>query len=537
MTNFQLSLSEIKEFISELPKYNKQYIKDSLLILSLYLKDSLHIIFDDIYAERNLNKKLSQINSILNIFQFWGPHRKFSYCFISHKDAKKIGIDFKRNDLTIKIDSYLRIIERHPFPKGDSIEIGAFSILIPLLIELDMIILGKKDEIIINLPKFKDKNEEEEYNKKMFLTKINFQIDLLKDAFRNEKVLILNNYAFKGRNFEFEAFKTIEKRSFIIEGIPRSGSSKTSFHFLYEVDITQVRSLFRGALIASEDLEEMPLLIFNDGDLGPSDLGQDFLELHLLIPQKTNKYPIESIGNLLRNFLLRSDWSTINDLIDEKEFRLEWKIFRQKKEPKTDTIKNSEKISSGFSELDKVINKRLSDLNFWTINETRSDNMLLWIEMIKTFFKIIHKCYDYNNFFRHKAQKWRDEVRDMNPWMGGVLKDYFQDKHKDHSSVAGGDADHWINQIPIEDKLLRSEENLDNDTIIDEKYEKHKNQILKEAGPSGYGFLVIADIRKEIKNGSIIPLPLKESIKIYYENKIWVIVILIQAFSTTPSQS
>ncbi len=194
-------------------------------------------------------------------------------------------------------------------------------------------------------------------------------------------------------------------------------------------------------------------------------------------------------------------------------------------------------ISSGYDELDIEINAILTDLSFWTINISNSGSMLLWIEIIKEFFNILHKCYDYEGFYRKKAQKWIYEKRDMNPWIGGVLKDHFQDKHKDHSSVAGGDADHWIEQIPIEDKLLRSNENLNNDTVIEDKYEKHKNQILKEAGRSSYGVLVIADIRKEIKNGSFIPLPLKKCFKVYYENDTWIIVFLLQAFIKTPSKS
>jgi len=178
MTAFQISNSMIKEFILELPKFVKQSIEDSLLMISLYLKDHLHIIFDDIYAERNLNFKLREIGSILKIFQFIGLNRTISYCFISYKDAKKIGIDFNRNDLTIKINSYLMIIERYLYPKIDSIEIGAFNILIPSLIELEMIKLGNTGEIIFDLPKFKDNNELEEFNERMFRVKVNFQIIL-----------------------------------------------------------------------------------------------------------------------------------------------------------------------------------------------------------------------------------------------------------------------------------------------------------------------------------------------------------------------
>lgn len=125
----------------------------------------------------------------------------------------------------------------------------------------------------------------------------------------------------------------------------------------------------------------------------------------------------------------------------------------------------------------------------------------------------------------------------MNPWMGSKLENLFQDRHKDHASVAGGDSDHWIDEIPIEDKLLRSDENLKNDNIIEEKFNKHKKQILKEAGKSSFGVLVIADIRKEVKNESINPQSLKKCFQVFYENYIWIIAFILQAFTKTPSKS
>lgn len=194
------------------------------------------------------------------------------------------------------------------------------------------------------------------------------------------------------------------------------------------------------------------------------------------------------------------------------------------------------KFVSKYEELDTEINKMLSDLNFWVINKIPSENTVQWLDIIYNFFDLLHNCYDYKHYFRLKAQYWKDEITDMNPWMGRVCKSYYKDKHKDHSLVAGGDADHWIGQIPLEDKLLRSEGNIKNNKILDYLYQKHKEQILKEAGKSSYGVLTIADIRKEIINGSIFPFPLKRCYKIFYENNTWIVVFLLQAFIKTPSK-
>jgi hypothetical protein len=107
---------------------------------------------------------------------------------------------------------------------------------------------------------------------------------------------------------------------------------------------------------------------------------------------------------------------------------------------------------------------------------------------------------------------------------------------KDKSGVSGGDSDHWIDEIPIEDKLLKTEENLDHKNILEEIYNKHKGQIFREAGKSGFGILCIADIRGKIKNNTIAAFPLKKCFHVYYENNIWVAVFLLQAFTGTPSK-
>ena len=125
----------------------------------------------------------------------------------------------------------------------------------------------------------------------------------------------------------------------------------------------------------------------------------------------------------------------------------------------------------------------------------------------------------------------------MNHWMSKILRIYFHNRLRDGTLVSDGDSDHWIDDIPIEDKLLRTSEKLGTDTLIEEKYNKEKKQVFREAGKVSFGILEIADIREEIKNNKIPALPLKKCFKIEYENHTWIAVFLFQAFTKPPSRA
>ena len=196
--------------------------------------------------------------------------------------------------------------------------------------------------------------------------------------------------------------------------------------------------------------------------------------------------------------------------------------------------KSVNEFRSDFKECDFEINSQLRDLKFFEMS--LSPNTQVWLEIINEFLTILHSCYDYPDYFRTPAQKWKSEPKDMSPWVSTVLLRKFKERLKDKSGVSGGDSDHWIDEIPIEDKLLKSEENLNHENILEEKYNKHKGQIFREAGKSGFGILCIADIRGKIKSNKIAAFPLKKCFQVFYENDIWVAVFLLQAFTETPSK-
>jgi len=193
-------------------------------------------------------------------------------------------------------------------------------------------------------------------------------------------------------------------------------------------------------------------------------------------------------------------------------------------------------IKTGFPQYDENVYDILLKKGFWKLFNPNSTDSITWLELISFFGKLLHISYDIEGFLRIPAQTWTDEVRDMQPWVSEELMRGFGSRLKDEALVSGGHSDHWIDGIPIEDKLLRTEEKLNNEKLIEEKYQKHKNQLLREAGKSGYGLLVIADIREEIKNNDIPAHPLKNCLKIFLENNIWIAVYLFQAFTSTPSK-
>ena len=196
--------------------------------------------------------------------------------------------------------------------------------------------------------------------------------------------------------------------------------------------------------------------------------------------------------------------------------------------------KELKNFESGFKECDFEINRQFKELKLF--EKANTPNSKIWLEIIDEFFILLHNCYDYPYYFRNPAQKWKIEPKDMSPWLSSVLLPRFRERLKDKAGVSGGDSDHWIDEIPIEDKLLKTEEGLNQETVLEEKFNKHKDQVIREAGKCGFGILCIADIRREIKNNSIAAFPLKKCFHIFYENDIWIAVFMIQAFTKTPSK-
>jgi hypothetical protein len=201
-----------------------------------------------------------------------------------------------------------------------------------------------------------------------------------------------------------------------------------------------------------------------------------------------------------------------------------------------------------------VIKKNIDDFyrSLQPIHENLDENLLLklnnlgfknrqitskhksWLKIIKECFSMLRNFYDFRDSFRYIAKDWSDEKKDVNPFFASELKRRFGDGHVDNSRISDGDADHFVFSIPIEDKLIRTSENIQNRNPIIEKFEKHKKQFMREA-KEGFSVIFFADIRDEVIQGKIDAQPLQECFEIFNENSTWFVVFLFQAFQNSPS--
>lgn len=308
------------------------------------------------------------------------------------------------------------------------------------------------------------------------------------------------------------------------------------------------------------------------------DLVYNFMERHWIRPfykkfyikyfnllyQLREKKAIKYIGDLLLLFKFGSLKDSANWDLDYKpvieKFLNDFLYFRSEKagnfnvaywnlevlvgrRPKNEGIeiinkpqKILRKFNKKFPECFFELNKQLNNLNFWKKYSILSPNAELWLKIIKKYFGFLRSSFRNRNFFRKQAQNWEHEVKDMNPWTSNLLEQAFGIKHHSKSEISDGHSDNWVDDIPIEDKLLRTREKLNNENVIEEKYKKEKHQIFREEGLSGFGILTIADIRDEIKYDKLPAFHIQRCFKIIHENDFWIAVFLFQSFNKPPSE-
>ncbi len=193
------------------------------------------------------------------------------------------------------------------------------------------------------------------------------------------------------------------------------------------------------------------------------------------------------------------------------------------------------KIEEKFPNCHFELNYQLNKLNFWTKYTELPPSGILWLKIIRKLFGLLRVSSKDGKIFREQAQNWKNEPNDMAPWTNKWLEEKFGVKHYIQSRISDGHSDHFIDDIALEDKLLRTNEDLNDTKIIEEKYEKEKRQIIREGILCGFQILIIADIRYEIKDNKIVAKRVPECFKIFYEDGYWTAAFLFQAFTEPPS--
>ena len=155
---------------------------------------------------------------------------------------------------------------------------------------------------------------------------------------------------------------------------------------------------------------------------------------------------------------------------------------------------------------------------------------------------MINKAYDNPKYYRKFAKYWERE-EEMHIWMERELllfESYTGNKYHREAESAGGNCEHWIANIPLEDKIVSNYDSIeDMREFIKTVYDEYGGQVIQyaEGKKSKYGLLIIADTREKIKSHQIRPSPCHQCINIYYdkEYKIWIGVFVFQAFAKSPS--
>ncbi|MFX1256501.1 MAG: hypothetical protein ACFFAN_01475 [Promethearchaeota archaeon] len=230
----------------------------------------------------------------------------------------------------------------------------------------------------------------------------------------------------------------------------------------------------------------------------------------------------DNVGNLMMN---SCDQSLIFEFLNS----LKQKLIKTERREIYQSIK--EKYPECFFQL----KRQLKNLNFNEKYPILSPNGILWLKIIKKLIGLLRASAKEKGVLREKAQSWESEVKDMAPWTNKWLDERFGKKHTIKPQISDGHSDHFIDDITLEDKLLRSNEKLNVDNLIEEKYKKEKRQIKREGILSGFQILLIVDIRDEIKNNKVDAIRIPDCFKIFYEENYWTAVFLFQAFKDTPS--
>ncbi len=90
--------------------------------------------------------------------------------------------------------------------------------------------------------------------------------------------------------------------------------------------------------------------------------------------------------------------------------------------------------------------------------------------------------------------------------------------------------------LEVESKLIKKSTSFDFSKMVTQEIVAHESQVKREAGETGFGVLIIADVRKEIVDGAVDQSPLTKCIRIFESNGYCIVVFIFQAFQGSPAQ-
>ena len=166
-----------------------------------------------------------------------------------------------------------------------------------------------------------------------------------------------------------------------------------------------------------------------------------------------------------------------------------------------------------------------------------------WKLLLEHLALLLIQSYNNSRYFRLFADEWEKE-KDMQEWFDNKFfkleaKYELISFHKE-SEAGGGTCEHFINNIPIEDKIIDKSNYIQMGDFLEEQYKEHYLQVRQYAlgKESRYAVVLIADRRPGIKNGNIRISAPHNCILFRYDqkDKLWCVIFVFQVFLKSPSK-
>ncbi len=188
------------------------------------------------------------------------------------------------------------------------------------------------------------------------------------------------------------------------------------------------------------------------------------------------------------------------------------------------------------------INRHLKEAGILE-KEPRNIQDKTWKLLLEYLGRLLIQSYNKKNSFLKSAEEWKKEI-EMHEWFH-IKFQVFKQEHNfityhTEAESGGGKCEHFINYIPIEDKIVDKSDNKEMKAFLEEQYKKYYSQIRRYMGgqQSKYGILLITDKREGIKN-DVIRASVPENCLIFQYNErddLWCAVFAFQVLLKSPSQ-
>ncbi len=265
--------------------------------------------------------------------------------------------------------------------------------------------------------------------------------------------------------------------------------------------------------------------------INPKDLpiGGDF---HLLNTLERSMQVLQSKGGQEIKQLDHKLFVNVANYLSTLQNLLKDLLLHHKKDFKSHDLANF--FNTKDKDLDFVIISQLEKGGFST--ESLIPSAYDWFDAVNFFGNLLHQAYDNERVFRAEALTWKYEVEDMQPWVQKQMNRELENAHHGTAVSGSGHADHWVDKVPVESKLLKDSSDLEFGKLLSKKIRECEGQLKREAGKSSFAVLLIADCRKEIKISNLNQSPLPDCIRIHKSEGYWIAVFVFQAFSGPPTR-